>query len=200
MKVETGKEVLRIRLKDRRNSLSATEVENKSHAICTFLSLHPAFLAAGTLGAYLPIAKEVDPRPLFPLAVSEGKNLFLPWLEHGNRRLSFVPYRPGFPLERGPFGIMQPLQDGSVSPVRAVPGLDLLLLPLLGFAATGYRLGFGGGYYDRFLEKVESRPFLLGLAYNCQQVDELPVESHDIPLDGVVTESGVRLFSGMRTS
>jgi 5-formyltetrahydrofolate cyclo-ligase len=67
-------------------------------------------------------------------------------------------------------------------------------MPLLGFDSMGTRLGYGGGYYDRTLARMKRKPRLIGLAFSAQEVDTIPRESHDIPLDAIITEAGVRHF------
>lgn len=83
-------------------------------------------------------------------------------------------------LERGPFGMFQPVGDSPAT----VP--DVLIVPLVGFTADGHRLGQGGGHYDRWLAEHPGR-ITIGLAWDCQLVDSLPTESHDRPLDAIVT-------------
>jgi len=75
---------------------------------------------------------------------------------------------------------------------RAVP--DLVLMPLLGFDNQGTRLGYGGGYYDRTLTVLPKKPLLVGLAFAAQELAHIPREDHDVPLDMVITENGIRFF------
>jgi 5-formyltetrahydrofolate cyclo-ligase len=82
--------------------------------------------------------------------------------------------------------------SGSPLAPRGEP--DIILMPLLGFDAAGTRLGYGGGYYDRTLAALHKRPKLIGLAFAVQELPLIPRESHDVPLDAVITESGLRQF------
>jgi 5-formyltetrahydrofolate cyclo-ligase len=102
--------------------------------------------------------------------------------------LQFRIWGADAPLYEAGFGTLAP---SDLAP-RAEP--DLILMPLLGYDRTGTRLGYGGGYYDRTLAAMTKRPMLVGLAFSAQALDHIPREAHDIPLDAVVTESGVEFF------
>jgi len=102
-----------------------------------------------------------------------------------------TPSLPGDPLRPGHFRVMEPAPEAeTVSP-------DLLLGPMLAFDREGFRLGYGGGYYDRTIKALEQagrRPRCIGLAFSGQRVEHVPREPHDVPLDAILTESGpVRL-------
>ena len=91
----------------------------------------------------------------------------------------------------GEFGALIPAEGAWIEP-------EVLIVPLLAFDARGFRLGYGGGFYDRTLEGLRARrPTLaLGFAFAAQEMDEVPIEDTDQPLDAIVTETGVRLFGG----
>lgn len=116
-----------------------------------------------------------------------GHRLALPHFSGRHAGMTFRawtdPYAEG-ELERGPFGMLQP--DGDAPDVSP----DVLVMPLVGFTADGHRLGQGGGHYDRWLADNPGR-ITIGLAWDCQLLDSLPVESHDCPLDAVVTPTRV---------
>jgi 5-formyltetrahydrofolate cyclo-ligase len=97
-------------------------------------------------------------------------------------------WEQGTPLYEAGFGTLAPSELApQVEP-------DVILMPLLGFDARGTRLGYGGGYYDRTLEKLSKRPRLVGVAFAVQELDHIPREAHDVPLDVIVTEQGARTF------
>ncbi len=85
---------------------------------------------------------------------------------------------------------------GTLAPSELAPREepDIIIMPLLGFDSRGTRLGYGGGYYDRTLAGLGKKPLLVGLAFAAQELDEIPREPHDVPLDVIVTEAGVRHF------
>ncbi len=122
------------------------------------------------------------------------KRSYLPVLRKiGDNRLHFCEYRPGDALLHNRFRIREP--DPRHRGLTPPWGLDLILMPLVGFDADGGRLGMGGGFYDRTLaflrqRRLWRRPRLIGIAHACQRVAQLPTRPWDIPLDGVVTEQG----------
>lgn len=150
------------------------------------------------MAAYIDHNGEFPTSKLLDLILRHDKPLFLPVLDNGSKpQLKFIQYRQNSRLKNNRFGIPEP-QYGMTLPAQR---LDLVITPLLGFDHQGNRLGMGGGYYDRtfaFLKKSRSikRPFLLGLAFNNQQVDALDAQPWDIPLDGILTESGLQYFPG----
>lgn len=142
------------------------------------------------VAGYLPIGAEIDPRPLMARLEKAGAELCLPRVE-ANNTLSFRRWSFGEPLEPGRFGLSEP---GETAPL-ATP--TLILQPLLAFDGMGNRLGYGQGHYDRSIARLRAagRAFTCAVAYFGQQVDELPTEPHDQPLDWAITEAGsVPLF------
>ena len=139
---------------------------------------------------YVPTGSEIDPRPLGLVLAREGAELCLPAVVELARPLAFRRWRAGEALVPDALGMPAP---GGGDPVRP----DLVVTPLLAFDASGGRMGQGGGYYDRTVEQLraEGRVFVLGLAFAGQEVEKLPAEAHDQPLDAVLTEAGFRLFT-----
>ncbi|MBF0284616.1 MAG: 5-formyltetrahydrofolate cyclo-ligase [Magnetococcales bacterium] len=199
MNIPAEKGLLRKRLREQRKRLTPAEAASLSGAICAHAMALPAYHAAPIVGLYLPVDQEVDTALLVADAHQRGKIVLLPVVSRSERRMAFLPHRPNDPLRPGAFGIPEPLDDGTPAPLP-----DLLFVPLVGFDERGVRLGYGGGYYDRWLAAWEPgdplpspllpekpRPLLVGLAYALQQIPRSPRESHDHLLDGVVTEHGV---------
>jgi 5-formyltetrahydrofolate cyclo-ligase len=154
-------------------------------------ALRDIFLAAGfplssglIIGGYWPLGSEIDSRPLLTSLANSGIRCALPVVTGPDRPLIFRQWRPGDELVPG--------QEGGPIPNAAAPELspDLLLVPLLAFDNKGYRLGQGGGYYDRTLATL--RVLAIGLAYVGQEIDEVPHEAHDVRLDWIVTEAWAR--------
>lgn len=142
----------------------------------------PGMVVAG----YWPMGDEIDPRPLMECLAGRGCPLVLPVVTARGRPLSFRRWDVGDLLEDGPHGTLHPLADAP----ELVP--DILLVPLLAFDAGGYRLGYGGGYYDRTLAglRAQGRVTAIGLAFAAQRVAAVPRDHHDQPLDLVLTENG----------
>jgi 5-formyltetrahydrofolate cyclo-ligase len=139
------------------------------------------------VSAYWPLGEEIDPRPLMEALAARSLPLALPAIRGAGQPLDFRAWRPGDLLQPAGFGTREPL--ASAPPVE--PGL--LLVPLLAFDAAGYRLGYGGGFYDRSLALLRRAGDILavGLAFAAQQVAAVPREATDQPLDLVVTERGL---------
>lgn len=144
------------------------------------------FRSARSLALYFANDGEIDPVLLIDEACRQGKCLLLPRLRQ--QQLEFVRYRPGHSmLRRNRFNIDEPV--GPAVPLHRV---DVVFMPLVGFDCNGGRLGMGGGFYDRTFAQVakglKGAPRLIGLAYACQEVTQLPREAWDVPMAGVVTE------------
>ena len=138
------------------------------------------------VSGFLPIGAELDPTPLMQRLADQGYGLCLPVMEGKGKPLLFRAWKPGDGLVEVMWGIREPLPTAaSVEP-------DVLLSPLLAFDRQGYRLGYGGGFYDRTLARLRSlKPVVaIGLALDEQRVDAVPHADYDEPLDWVLTPSG----------
>jgi 5-formyltetrahydrofolate cyclo-ligase len=134
------------------------------------------------VAGFWPIGQEIDVRPLLTLLYQKGNRIALPVTPPKGEPLAFRLWHPGAMLVPEKFGTLRPAGD-LVAP-------DVLLIPLLAFDASGGRLGYGGGYYDRTLPGLPGR-FRLGCAFAAQRVDEVPVGPYDVRMDAVATENGV---------
>ncbi|MEW6446297.1 MAG: 5-formyltetrahydrofolate cyclo-ligase [Pseudomonadota bacterium] len=194
----TSRKALRQTLRQRRRHLDASERAWREAAIVHALGQHPAFRRARRIALYWPADGEVDLRFLAALG-SGGQTLHLPVLRHGSR-LRFAVWTLQAPMRLNRFRIPEPRhRERDLIPAQ---GLDLILAPLVGFDEDGNRLGMGGGFYDRTFAFRHARrrwrkPLLIGVAFALQRCPPLPSEPWDVPLDGVVTEDGVRLFERM---
>ena len=142
---------------------------------------------ARVIAGYVSIGDEADVAPLLGLLAEQGADLALPRVAARDTALEFRRWKPQDELESGPFATLHP----SNAAERVIP--DLLLVPLLAFDGVGGRLGYGGGYYDRTLSILrENGPVTaVGIGYAAQRREGLPRETHDQPLDWVVTEQDV---------
>jgi 5-formyltetrahydrofolate cyclo-ligase len=193
----TPPDALRRRLRAARRAIPPARQRLHARRLARVLGRHPRFLRARRIGAYCSADGELDPSPL--LALDGHKRCYLPVLRpHPKRKLWFVRHRPGDRLRRNAYGIPEPqLRNRHI---RLPWGLDLLLMPLVGFDAQGHRLGMGGGYYDRTLAYLAQRrrwrrPVLVGIAHECQRVERLEPNPWDVPLDMVATEERVLDFT-----
>lgn len=139
------------------------------------------------LSGYMPMRSEIDPLPA--MAAHQGP-VGVPVILARDTPLKFREWSPGCRLVQGAFKAMIPEEGAWVEP-------EVMIVPLLAFDARGYRLGYGGGFYDRTLELLRARgPVLaVGFAFAAQEVAEVPTDAFDQRLDAVVTEKGVTVFA-----
>ena len=138
------------------------------------------------IAGYVPIRSEIDPMPLLEACAKAGCATCLPTTPKAGAPLVFRTWQIGAPLVEGLYGTSEPPRDAPI----LTP--NVLLVPLLAFDAAGYRLGYGGGFYDRTLAGLRPRGVVaIGIAYAGQEIPQVPRQSHDAPLDGIVTESGI---------
>jgi 5-formyltetrahydrofolate cyclo-ligase len=140
-----------------------------------------------TLGLYWPIRGEIDSRDIASRHVEAGGRVALPVVVTRGAPVEFWSWRLGEPLQKGLWNIPSPEKRDSVIP-------QALIVPLVGFDAQCYRLGYGGGYYDRTLAALteqSARPFCVGLGYGMHRLDSIRPQPHDIPLDMIVTDHSI---------
>lgn len=140
------------------------------------------------LAGYLPIRSEADPRPAMA-AHAQRSQVGVPVVLGPGQALEFRCWEEGAFLEEGAFGVMVPSDAKVMRP-------EVVIVPMVAFDARGYRLGYGGGFYDRTLQTLRAGPgvIAIGLAFSAQEVSGLTVEATDQRLDAVVTEAGLRRF------
>lgn len=162
----------------------AARNEALARRVMAAISAHPV----SSIGFYWPVAGEFDARGTLAawLALDVAREAALPVMVERHAPMRFHAWREHAPMKAGRYRIPVPLEERLVVP-------DLLLIPCVGFDAKRYRLGYGGGYYDRTLGAwpVERKPVTIGVAFESGKCDALPHESHDMPLDAVVTESAI---------
>lgn len=144
-------------------------------------------LRHGCICFYWPFKAEIDLRHLVRDFLALGAEAALPVVVEKRQPLEFWAWRPRMKLARGIWNIPVPAEPNAVRPAA-------LLVPLLGFDAAGYRLGYGGGYYDRTLATMNPRPLTIGVGYEFGRLKTIYPQSHDIPLDAIVTEAGAARF------
>lgn len=176
------KSALRQQLRTARKQLAPHHRARAARAVAR----HALRLLRGAqrVGVYLSAGSELGTAPLIKSLQQRGLAVYAPRLALG-QRLRWLRLHRHTPCPRHAKGMRQPYNRLAL-PARR---LQLLFVPLLGFTASGQRLGQGGGYYDRALARLHS-PRLIGLAYACQQCAALPSEAHDIPLHTILTELG----------
>ena len=182
--IRARKAQLREEAKARRAALPRDQAEGVA------LAVRDRILAAGivpedaTVSGFWPIGDEFDVRPTLEAFGARGHTLCLPVVVGKGRPLAFRTWKPGDPLEHAGFGLSVPRWDAP----PAVP--DFLLVPLLAFDRRGYRLGYGGGYFDRTLAALDPAPLCIGVAFELARTETTHPQPHDQPMDWIVTEAG----------
>jgi 5-formyltetrahydrofolate cyclo-ligase len=178
-----AKRELRTRMRSVRAVLPQSAIATRSSAVCQRIEHLPEFARAQVILGFSAIRKEVDLSAVLTRAQALGKQTALPKVvgETLELRVSNTQY----PLSEGSFGILEPPDD---APVVDPASVDLVLVPGLVFDASGHRIGYGRGHYDRLLPGL-TNAFRVGVAYDFQLLAELPTEPHDIALHCVVTDT-----------
>src|SRR5688572_17367290 len=174
----------RARLIARREALTLEQRRAADAHITDLLVLGFPLLRGLTLGFYWPFKGEVDPRIAVRRLRALGTRGALPVVIEKGAPLRFQEWTPGCVTRPGVFGLPVPV-DGAV----VVP--DAVLVPPVGFGARGYRLGYGGGYFDRTLASLSPRPLVIGLAREASRIDTIYPQPHDVPMDFIVSEHGI---------
>jgi 5-formyltetrahydrofolate cyclo-ligase len=134
-----------------------------------------------TLGMYWPVRGEIDVRDLAAEHLKNGGRVALPVVVTKSAPVEFWRWQPGMPMSRGVWNIPIPAEREVLNP-------DAFIVPLVGFDAGRFRLGYGGGYYDRTIAAAARRPYCLGLGYEAARLQSIFPQPHDIPMDMIVTD------------
>jgi 5-formyltetrahydrofolate cyclo-ligase len=140
---------------------------------------------SGVLGVYWPFRAEFDPRPLIDALVEAGRNVALPVVVDKKGPLEYRAWMPGEKLIAGVWDIPIPEKRDVVVPA-------MVLAPLVGFDRACFRLGYGGGYFDRTLAALSPRPLAIGVGFVEQAIETIYPQPYDIPMDMIVTGAGIR--------
>jgi 5-formyltetrahydrofolate cyclo-ligase len=136
----------------------------------------------GIVGVFWPIRGEVDLRPFIDVIMKRGSLAAMPVVIAPKHPLEFRIWKPGDPMEMGAYAIPYPTEGDAVAP-------DVLLAPLVGFDTGCYRMGYGGGFYDRTLAALPNKPITVGVGFEIGRLETIRPQKYDIPLDYIVTES-----------
>ncbi len=193
MGVPEDKDELRARFKALRAGQTAGERAAVDSAITTRFAELPAYRAARIIAPYLSFGAEVETRGIIERAWAAGKRVALPRCVSGARAMRWYAVTSLEGLVRGPFGVLEPAEDPARELDLSGRADALAVVPGLAFDAQGFRLGYGGGYYDAFLSAFPG--VSVGLCREAQLVESLRalggIDAHDVPVDFVVTEARV---------
>ncbi len=179
---DSNKEAVRRRMLEKRNSQAMGDNARRSALAQEYIVKSREFQSAKIVGAYSATGSEVRTDLLISEAKRMGKVVALPRTE--GDMINFYEMSSTDELIAGRFGIMEP------PPTHPARRIDLLVVPGIAFDKQGYRLGYGKGYYDRYLSEKKPQ-FAIGLAYNFQLLESLPHDKHDAKMDAIATEDGI---------
>lgn len=170
----------------RRALLSPAQIDHDSAAITAHICSMPAFSASQTVMAYMALPQEVQTADLMRYARRQHKRVAVPVVTAQGLLAVECPSQPR-DFQRGAYGILEPRDRSAIVPLAEIAWV---LVPGLGFDPEGNRLGYGAGYYDRFLNQLPATAVYGGVAFHLQMVSHIPSMAHDVPMQFVVTERG----------
>ena len=174
-----NKQELRKAIRTRKRAMTEEEIERRSRSLCQKFLESDAYRACRTLYGYLPYNQEVRTVPILAQALADGKQVAVPKV-YGDD-MKFIVLADLTQVSRGYAGIPEPIADEPVAEDETA----LVLMPGLAFDPQGHRIGYGGGFYDKFLSREPNHP-TLALCYEFQMVEHLETEEFDIPVDTVL--------------
>jgi len=176
-------------MREIRNNMDICEIDEKSVKICEQVEKIIQEEELSSIMVFISFRNEVNTYPLIDKLIEQEKTVLAPLMDGTKKEL--LPYQLSGKkneLVRNHYGIDEP--NPKVCHLFPVRQLDLVLVPGLAFDRKGYRIGYGGGYYDRFLRRCP-QAIWLGLAYEKQLIDEIPHENWDVPVNFIATEEGI---------
>ncbi len=193
----TRKSDLRAQMRTRLRAMTDVQRHEASAAACARLTALEPFLSAGVVMLYMPLPLEVDLTPAALACFRMGKVVCVPRVDWKRRDMAPVEVASfdDRSMDLDEHGIRTPRGGAPMPPAL----IDLVVVPGLAFDDRGYRLGRGGGFYDRLLSKLRRTATTVGLAFDCQIVDAVPVDDRDMAVDMIVTDRRVTRSDGSRT-
>ena len=171
----------RARLIEARLAIPADARAAMAQKIASGLDAAIGDVAGRLVSLYWPFRGEPDMRPWMASVIERGGDVALPVVVEQAQPLVFRAYKPGDRLEKGVWNIPVPAAGEPVLP-------DVVISPIVGIDPQNYRLGYGGGFFDRTLAAMPKKPLVIGIGYEMQRIATIYLQSHDIPMDSVVTE------------
>ena len=173
------KQALRKEIRDKKRAMTEAEIVAASQRLAELFVASEAYRHAKTIYGYLPYNQEVRTVPMLEQALADGKRVAVPKCYGDEMR--FIYLEDLSQVEKGYCGIPEPIADEPIAEDETA----LVLMPGLAFDPQGHRMGYGGGFYDKFLEKEPNHP-TIALCYEFQMLEHLETEAHDIPVDTVL--------------
>lgn len=183
------KKTIRQEVLQRRDAISKNVKKEKDIVIMQRISQLPEFINAKTIFFYTSFRSEVDTIDMIKVSLTTGKLIVLPKVDKENNRLKLYEIKNMNELARGYMWILEPFV--SEDRLRDLDDIDLIIIPGAAFDIYGNRLGYGAGFYDMLLSKMEKKIPIVAPAYEEQIVEKIPAEPHDIKVDKIVTDKKV---------
>ncbi|NLC67588.1 MAG: 5-formyltetrahydrofolate cyclo-ligase [Clostridiaceae bacterium] len=188
-----GKELLRQEMLNKRNSLCQEELDEKSKAIFNMLMLMDIYRNSNVIMCYMDFRNEVKTGDFIRTSLKNGKRIAVSVTGKDiNGEKTLIPCEIKdieHEMERSRFGILEPRKESRR--VLNPENIDIVIVPGIAFDLHKYRIGFGAGYYDRFLKTTGGNCIRIGVAFDFQVLDKIPTEGHDVQLDMIITEKRV---------
>ena len=173
------KQILRQQIREQKRAMTVQQIELASEKLGELFVQSPLYRQANTIYGYLPYNQEVRTVSMLERAIRDGKRVAVPKVY--GQEMKFIYLEDFNRVEKGYAGIPEPVEDGPV----ANDTTALVLMPGLAFDPRGHRIGYGGGFYDKFLAAEPNHP-TLALCYGFQMLPQIPVEEYDVPVDCVL--------------
>jgi len=184
------KDTLRKNMLHQRRNMEMQEVDTFSNKITETIMKLPQFINGKNIMLYLSFNKEVNTYPLAAWCLDNGKTVIAPYCIQSTKQI--IPFKLSnltSDLTKSTFGIMEP--KITLLEKFNIEDIDLIVVPGVVFDKNCNRIGFGAGYYDRFLVKKSKKTSIIGIAYDYQITDNIPTDKYDVPLDFIITEKKI---------
>ena len=188
--IKAEKIIIRKTIKELFKNLTPDDFNRKSGEVLNRLTELPEWKKADTVIAFLSLPDEIKTGSIIKRALEEGKKTAVPRIENNNLVFHYIK-SPDSDLVMHPYGMPEPQPSAPVFTPESADSTTIILVPGLAFDRKCLRLGRGKGFYDRFLSRIAGQVKKVGIGYDFQIVDCIPVEKHDFPLDMIITDTSV---------
>ncbi|WP_428865203.1 5-formyltetrahydrofolate cyclo-ligase [Clostridium sediminicola] len=180
-----AKNKLRKEMMNLRENINIEDKKIKDKIIFEKIIYDKTFLDAKSIFTFVSFKNEVNTHKLIKYSLAKGKSVYVPKVNSINKSMKAIKINSLDELKKSNYGILEPIAEANKF---AEDKIDLIIVPGLAFDKNGGRLGYGGGYYDKFFQDGNMKAYKMGLAYSFQVVDQVPVNEYDVMLDGIVTD------------
>lgn len=187
------KRQIRTEILEKRNRMTTDEREKAESIILKSLTIMPEFETAKTVASFVSFRNEIEMQTINQSILASRKKLVLPLIDMTLKTMHFYFVDDLNTLVKNSYGILEPNPSTHVQ--ISNEDIELILTPGVAFDLQGYRLGYGGGFYDRFFTSLKKAIPSIGIAFECQVVSQLPIDDYDQKILKLLTETGLRIFT-----